>query len=65
MATLFEPFQPGSLLLANRVFMAPLTRTRADDNGVPSEFAATYYDLLICVYHRLCIAISRVAGRFR
>jgi N-ethylmaleimide reductase len=43
MATLFEPVQLGSLLLANRVFMAPLTRTRADDNGVPSEFAATYY----------------------
>jgi N-ethylmaleimide reductase len=43
MATLFEPVQLGSLLLANRVFMAPLTRTRADDDGVPSEFAATYY----------------------
>jgi N-ethylmaleimide reductase len=43
MATLLEPVQLGSLLLANRVFMAPLTRTRADDNGVPSKFAATYY----------------------
>ena len=43
MATLFEPVQLGSLVLANRVFMAPLTRTRADDDGVPSEFAATYY----------------------
>ena len=43
MATLFEPVQLGSLVLANRVFMAPLTRTRADNDGVPSEFAATYY----------------------
>ena len=43
MASLFEPVQLGSLVLANRVFMAPLTRTRADANGVPSEFAATYY----------------------
>jgi len=43
MTTLFEAVQLGSLLLANRVFMAPLTRTRADDKGVPSEFAATYY----------------------
>jgi N-ethylmaleimide reductase len=43
MATLFESVQLGSLVLANRVFMAPLTRTRADDDGVPSEFAATYY----------------------
>ena len=43
MANLFEPVQLGSLVLANRVFMAPLTRTRADANGVPSELAATYY----------------------
>ena len=43
MATLFEPVQLGSLVLANRVFMAPLTRTRADADGVPSELAATYY----------------------
>jgi N-ethylmaleimide reductase len=42
MATLFEPVQLGSLVLANRVFMAPLTRTRADDDGVPSEFAARF-----------------------
>ena len=43
MANIFEPIQLGSLTLANRVFMAPLTRTRADVDGVPSEFAATYY----------------------
>ena len=43
MATLFEPVQLGSLVLANRVFMAPLTRNRAHADGVPSELAATYY----------------------
>jgi N-ethylmaleimide reductase len=43
MANLFESVQLGSLVLANRVFMAPLTRNRADANGVPGELAATYY----------------------
>jgi N-ethylmaleimide reductase len=43
MPNLFESVQLGSLVLENRVFMAPLTRTRADADGVPSEFAATYY----------------------
>jgi N-ethylmaleimide reductase len=43
MATLFEPLQLGPLVLANRVFMAPLTRNRAHADGVPSELAQTYY----------------------
>ncbi|MGA8743458.1 MAG: alkene reductase, partial [Terracidiphilus sp.] len=43
MANLFEPVHLGSLVLANRVFMAPLTRNRADADGVPGELAATYY----------------------
>ncbi len=43
MANLFESVQLGSLVLANRVFMAPLTRNRADAHGVPGELAATYY----------------------
>jgi N-ethylmaleimide reductase len=43
MATLFEPLQLGPLTLANRVFMAPLTRNRAHADGVPSELAVTYY----------------------
>lgn len=37
MANLFEPVKLGSLVMANRVFMAPLTLTRADDDGVPSN----------------------------
>lgn len=43
MVTLFKPVKLGSLVLANRVFMAPLTRNRAHADGVPSELAATYY----------------------
>ncbi len=43
MPTLFEPVHLGSLVLANRVFMAPLTRCRAGGDGVPGELAATYY----------------------
>ena len=43
MKRLFETIQLGSLVLRNRVFMAPLTRNRADADGVPGELAATYY----------------------
>jgi len=43
MANLFESVQLGALVLANRVFMAPLTRNRADADGVPGELAAIYY----------------------
>jgi N-ethylmaleimide reductase len=43
MRSLFESVQLGPLILANRVFMAPLTRNRADADGVHSELAATYY----------------------
>jgi len=41
--TLFEPYTLGSLTLANRIVLAPLTRNRAGAGFVPSEFAATYY----------------------
>lgn len=40
---LFDPVQLGPLTLPNRIVMAPLTRSRADDNGVPGELQATYY----------------------
>ncbi|ACO31800.1 MULTISPECIES: alkene reductase [Acidobacterium] len=43
MVKLFESVQLGSLVLANRIFMAPLTRNRATADGVPGELAATYY----------------------
>lgn len=40
---LFEPVALGPYTLANRVVMAPLTRSRADEDGVPGELQATYY----------------------
>lgn len=41
--TLFQPYALGSLTLANRIVMGPLTRNRAGAGLVPGELAATYY----------------------
>lgn len=41
--TLFQPVQIGSLDLPNRLAMAPMTRTRAAADGVPTDLMATYY----------------------
>jgi N-ethylmaleimide reductase len=41
--TLFQPYTLGSLTLANRIVMAPLTRNRAGAGLVPGALAATYY----------------------
>lgn len=43
MSQLFQPFQMGDLRLANRIVMAPMTRSRADAQGVQGGIAATYY----------------------
>ncbi len=40
---LFRPYELGPLTLPNRIVMAPLTRSRADDDGVPGTLQATYY----------------------
>lgn len=40
---LFEPLRVGSLTLPNRLVMAPMTRSRAGVDGVPSPLAADYY----------------------
>jgi N-ethylmaleimide reductase len=40
---LFGEVTLGSLTLPNRIVMAPLTRNRADREGVPGPLAATYY----------------------
>lgn len=42
-ADLFEPVQLGPYLLANRIVMAPLTRSRASEEGVPTPLMAEYY----------------------
>ncbi|MDD9950635.1 MAG: alkene reductase [Zetaproteobacteria bacterium] len=43
MENLFSPGKIGSLEVKNRIFMAPLTRSRATADGVPSEYAKQYY----------------------
>jgi N-ethylmaleimide reductase len=40
---ILQPVMIGDLLLANRIVMAPLTRSRSSDDGVPPDFAADYY----------------------
>ncbi|MGC7102400.1 alkene reductase [Amycolatopsis lurida] len=42
-SALFEPAKLGPLRLRNRLVMAPMTRTRAEADGVPSPMMAAYY----------------------
>ena len=41
--TLFDPIRLGPYVLPHRVFMAPLTRGRADPDGTPTDIMAVYY----------------------
>ena len=43
MPTLLDPITVGDLHLPNRVFMAPLTRSRAVDHRVPNALMVEYY----------------------
>ncbi|EHH67471.1 alkene reductase [Gluconobacter morbifer] len=43
MPTLFDPVELGTIHARNRILMAPLTRGRADKNGVPSALMVEYY----------------------
>ena len=43
MTSLYQPLTAGSLDLANRVVMAPLTRSRAGAAGVPTDLNVEYY----------------------
>jgi N-ethylmaleimide reductase len=40
---LFRPARLGSLRVPHRVAMAPMTRSRAGEGGIPSELAIEYY----------------------
>ncbi len=40
---LFSPVKLGSIALNNRMVMAPLTRNRAGEGGVPQDLNVTYY----------------------
>ena len=42
-ANLFTPLQLGAIETPNRIFMAPLTRCRADVGNVPNDMNAEYY----------------------
>ncbi|EJN26930.1 NADH:flavin oxidoreductase [Pseudomonas sp. GM79] len=43
MHSLFSQVQIGRHTLTNRMVMAPMTRSRSDDYGVPTELVPTYY----------------------
>ncbi len=40
---LFSPIKIGPYELKNRIVMAPMTRSRANDEGVQPDYVATYY----------------------
>ena len=40
---LFSPVQLGALNLRNRIFMAPMTRSRSGDDAVPTDIMIDYY----------------------
>jgi N-ethylmaleimide reductase len=41
---LFSPVKLGAISLSNRIVMAPLTRNRAGEGGVPQDINVTYYE---------------------
>lgn len=41
---LFSPIMLGKISLKNRIVMAPLTRNRAGEGGVPQDLNVTYYE---------------------
>ncbi|WP_086933413.1 alkene reductase [Agarilytica rhodophyticola] len=43
MSQLFKPLEMGPFSLRNRIIMAPVSRNRANRQGVPSSYAVEYY----------------------
>lgn len=43
MPSLFDPLSLGQAVMRNRIVMAPMTRNRANQDGVPSPHAVDYY----------------------
>ena len=41
--TLFTPLRIGEIEMPNRIVMAPMTRSRADDAGIPGGLSKEYY----------------------
>lgn len=44
MPTLFDPIRLGDIECANRIFMAPMTRSRAGEGDAPTDMNALYYE---------------------
>jgi N-ethylmaleimide reductase len=42
-AELFTPITMGAIACKNRIVMAPMTRSRADDDGLPNQLHVQYY----------------------
>ena len=40
---LFRPLELGALSLRNRVVMAPMTRSRAEEGAMPGQLMVDYY----------------------
>lgn len=66
MSSLFDPISVGGIDLKHRIVLAPLTRVRADDNGVPLDMVTEYYSQRASVPGTLLITegtfISHRAG---
>jgi len=43
MTEIYDPISIGSLKLKNRIIMAPMTRGRAEEGGVPGDLMVEYY----------------------
>ncbi|MEW1688158.1 alkene reductase [Streptomyces sp. NPDC091265] len=43
MTTAFDPFDLAGTQLANRIALAPMTRSRAGEGGIPTDLTAEYY----------------------
>lgn len=43
MTDIFAPYRLGDIDLANRIVMAPMTRTRAEEDGVPTNLMTDYF----------------------
>lgn len=43
MPHLLEPYNAGALALSHRIVMAPMTRSRAGEAGIPDSDRAMYY----------------------
>ena len=58
-SALMQAVTIGETVAANRIFMAPLTRSRAQADGTPSDLAAEYYS------QRGAAGVISTCGRIR